>query len=121
MWIYNKTNNEYNLKWGSKYYKLQPKMNEIEDEIAKAFFGYNVDIYSNDQQEAEKEAKRLVDIIKQRWSVCGVDIKDENWLEFNEPNSKWLISENHDEIIDMLQPEKGRVDTSQKVANGNSK
>jgi hypothetical protein len=117
MWIYNKTNNEYKVKWGSKYYKLQPKMNEIEDEIAKAFFGYNVDIYNSDPKEAEKEAQRLVDIIKQRWALAGVEIKDDSWLEFNEPNSKWLISDSHDEIIDMLQPETQKG----KAINGNPK
>jgi len=118
MWIYNKTNQEYNLKWGSKYYKLQPKMNEIESEIAAAFFGYNVEIQNRtDEKKAKEEAQRLADIIKQRWAISGINIKDDSWLDYNMPNSKWLISESHDELLEMLEPEPQKG----KVANGNSK
>ena len=97
-WIYNKANKEYGLKWNNKWHKIPTKLSEMDNELLKAFFGYGVSL------DTTEEAKKLFSIMKQRWAISGTQIENDEFLSYNEPNSQWVITDTHEEMIEILQP-----------------
>ncbi len=105
MWVYNRSNKSYKLKYGTTALELKAKeINEISEELAMAFFGYN---YGKDRDEkmpvTDIEYNYLKNkIIPQRWELNGYKIT-ENFLDWNDPDtSVFFFGDNYKEMLELV-------------------
>lgn len=117
MWVYNKTNQGYSLKWGERKIYLIPKdATEVPEEIATAYWGYQ---YGVDRDIDDSEAKYLVKIMKQRWESNGVKGVTDSFLNYNMPDSVFYLAESFDEIQKVIKS--GQTNQVSERVSGNTK
>jgi hypothetical protein len=104
MWVYSKSNKEYDLKWNRQDYTLKPKaLTELPHDVVEALFGYGVNTTTTD------EARYLLRILAQRWwqshpSLSADDV--DRILKVNDENGVFLVSDSHEEIVNTIKETK---------------